>query len=322
MVDFVIGRENFSRRLAEDLGCRYREFKHEYHPDGDPKPRIAATYDEIGGKHVVLVLRGQQLPDYTRVSRNLHNFSRHIGNLAHVFEANRVDVLLPYYWLGRSDKNPKTDTDPLIRERDAGCDVGFEWLARDFKTQGASRIITFNPHFRRNGYGSFEVEGMECIALSGIPALVRYTEKLYREGLIGKDVNVVGPDGNSNSLVEEFTSKFGKNGGILPKKRMQGDYVQREGKEVLDAEGSEVIVLDDIFSTGNTNESAADRIINSKGIDCFSIHGVFPDEGFRRAANLTKGRFRRIVATDTIESDYSKASVIPEVVGFYTKDVK
>ena len=318
MVDFVIGREDFSRRLSEELGCKYRAFRHQYHPDGEPTPRILADYGEIDGKHLVLVLRGKEIPDYTRVSRNLHNFSRHIDNLKYVFRAGAVDVLMPYCWLARSDKNPRTDADPLVRERDQGCDVGYEWLARDFKAHGANRIITFNPHFNRGKLGSFKVEGIEFIALSGIPALVRYAKRLYDDRLLKDDLLVVGPDFKSNHLVEDFVNGFGGTSKILDKSRLSPDYSEG-GKEKVDARGRGVIILDDIFSTGGTVENTVDRIENSSGKSCFVIHGVFPESGFQRAQSLVKGKLRRIVATDTIESSYSASSVIPEVVEFYRK---
>ena len=311
--DFVIGREEFSRRLAEELGCKYREFRHEYHPDGEPAPRIKADYDEIENKHVVLVLRGYQMPDYTRVSRNLHNFSRHIGNLAYVFKAKKVDVLMPYFWLARQDKNPKEDTDPLARERDWGRDVGYEWLARDFKAQGANRIITFNPHFNRTS-NQMEIAGLEIVPLSGIPALGRYSMKLYKEGLLSDDCFIAGPDFGSSPLLEEFASLVGKKFKLLEKKRVDNDRVA--SKCNIDIKGKDVLILDDIFSTLSTIETAINCLENYGNIDCLAVHGVFPEAGFARSKRL-KNVVRRFVTTDTIDCDYTRASVIPEIVEFY-----
>ena len=316
MPDFVIGREEFSRRLAEDLSCRYREFRHEYHPDGEPAPRIRASYEDIEGSHVVLVLRGSQLPAYVRVSRNLHNFSRHIGNLSYVFKAKKVDVLMPYFWLGRQDKNPKEHDDPLTKERDRGRDVGYEWLARDAKAQGANRIITFNPHFRREK-GRFEISGLEIVSLSGVPALARYAEQLSAEGLISKDSLLTGPDFSASPLQEEFLEFVKMDLRLLEKKRVDGDFVKIADR--IDAGGRDVLILDDIFSTLSTVETAVNSIDNMRNIDCFAVHGVFPEEGFAKSKSL-RGKVRRFVTTDTVDCDYSRASVIPEIVEFYKKN--
>jgi phosphoribosylpyrophosphate synthetase len=314
MPDVVIGREAFSRRLAEDLECRYREFRHEYHPDGEPAPRIMADYDTVEDKHVVLVLRGSQLPDYTRISRNMHNFSRHVGNLSYVYGAKTVDVLMPYLWLGRQDKDPKNDDDPMVRERDQGRDVGFEWLARDFKAQGANRIITLNPHFHRNDT-PINIEGLDVIPLSGVPALARYAKKLYKDGLMTDDHCLAGPDLGSDPLLQEFSELTGKDFRLLEKSRTDGEIVR--GNSTLDAEGRDVLMIDDIFATLGTIESGIDNIENCGNVDCFGVHGVFPREGFDRANILKRKNVRRFVTTDTIDTDYSKASVIPEIVDFY-----
>lgn len=317
MPDFVVGREDFSRRLAEELGprCKYRPFRHEYHPDGEPAHRILADYKELEGRHVILVLRGAQLPDYTKVSRNLHNFSRHIGNLKYMFNVGGLDVLMPYYWMARQDKDPRTDKDPLVKERDQGRDIGYKWLARDFKAHGADRILTFNPHFHREP-GSFEVEGLQVVSLSGIPALARYTEKLYQNGLMSEDSHITGPDFGSSPLLEEFARLVNKDFKILKKERF--DETRTESEET-DVEGGDVLILDDLFSTLGTIKTAINSIKNPRYIDCFAVHAVLPRDGFERSMTL-KDKVRRFVATDTIDSDYSKASVIPEVVEFYKQD--
>lgn len=316
MPHYVVGREAFSTRLAEELGCKYREFRHEYHPDGDPAPRIAAEYGELEGKHVVLVLRGKQLPDWRRVSRNLHNFSRHIDNLKYVFNVGKVDVLMPYHWLGRSDKNPRTDNDPLIRERDQGRDIGYEWLARDFKSHGADRILTFNPHFHRET-GEFDIAGLPMVSLSGVRALARYVEKLYADGLVSRDGLITGPDFGSDPLLEEFTGLVNKDFRLLQKKRLDENCTE---SEEIDAEGKDVLILDDIFATLGTIETAVGSMRNTGYVDCFAVHGVLPEEGFSRLKSMKK-KVRRFVTTDSIDNDYSKATIIPEIVDFYNQDV-
>ncbi len=315
--DIVIGREDFSKRLSEEIGCRYRAFRHEYHPDGEPCPRILAEYTELEGMKVVLVLRGSQLPEKDKVSRNLHNFSRHIGNIKYVYEAKHLDVLMPYFWLGRQDKNPKKDEDPHVRWNDQGRDVGYEWLVRDFKAQGADRIITFNPHFHREGKEPFYVEGLEIVPLSGVPALARYTKKLYSEELISKDSLLTGPDFGSGSLIEEFAKLVGNDFKILEKGRLDVDQVETKYK--IDADGKDIIILDDIFSTLGTIEAAIESIENKGYVYCLAVHGVLPMKGFEKTKDM-KRDVRMFVTTDTIDTDYSHTSVIPEIVDFYKRN--
>ena len=88
------------------------------------------------------------------------------------------------------------------------------------------------------------------------------------------------------------------------------------GKCNIDIKGQDVLILDDIFATLSTIETAINCLENCGHIDCFAVHGVFPEAGFARSKRLNNV-VRRFVTTDTIDCDYTRASVIPEIVEFY-----
>ncbi|MDI6720750.1 MAG: phosphoribosyltransferase family protein [Candidatus Aenigmarchaeota archaeon] len=323
MPDFVIGREDFSRSLAQELGCEYREFRHLYYLDGEPNPKISAKYEEIGGRDVILVLRGSQRSEYNKVARNLHNFERHIGNLHRVFRAGSIDVIMPYFWLGRQDHNPRTDSDPNVRERDYGKDIGYESLAITFKAQGAHRIITITPHFYRQKGTIKAADIIDVISLSGTSALARYAKELIDEGSLSRDALLIGPDLNSNLILSEFsglmrhemnTDSFKTN----DKKRLDDQSVRHNKK--INTEGRDVLIVDDIISTAGTLESEIDNLENHGYVDCFAIHGVLPEKGHDRTKAMLGKKVRRFITTDTVDCDYSRASVIPEIVEFYRKE--
>jgi ribose-phosphate pyrophosphokinase len=309
MPDFVIGNDDFGKSLALAIACEYREFKEEYYPDGEPCPRIMADYEEIKGKNLILATRMTQKPTKEKVALYLHNSERVLGALTsdELYNANAVDLVFPYFWLGRQDHNPKTEGVEEIRKRDRGKDMGYKTVMRTFAGLGARRIITFDPHFYRQD-GSFTAYDMEILCLSGVHALARYFENK-----VGGNTVVISPDMGSSDLSNRLAGALGLKSASLTKKRISETCV--EAKEVYDAKGLDLIVVDDIISTAGTLNKAIDNLHNAGSITVACIHPVLPQTGYDRLIGLKNdGKINDVVGTDTINSDVSKASVVPEIV--------
>ena len=224
-----------------------------------------------------------------------------------------------------------------------GSTIGCEYLARDLKAHGASRVITFNPHFWRtdedvadkgaiehqqrgtirvsvlHNYGAIKNadgvvrEGIDLYSMSGVPALARSArERQYNRPLI------VGPDLSATPLGIEFAHLLGMDGVSLPKTRVNGEEVNHSAS--FDAEGRDVLVIDDAISTMGTIGSCLDNIRNAGHIDVNGVHGVFPEKGHERAKEWGGRKIRRIVTTDTIENDYGTASVLPDLAEFFLNE--
>lgn len=309
MPDFVIGNDDFGKNLALAIGCEYREFREEYYPDGEPCPRIMADYGEIKGRDLILAPRMTQKPTKEKVTCYLHNSERVLGALTceELYDANTVDLVFPYFCLGRQDHNPKTESVEEIRKRDMGKDIGYKTVLRTFGGLGTKRVITFDPHFFRHD-GSFTAYDMEIFCLSGVHALARYFENK-----ISGNTAVISPDMGASDLSGRLAYALGLKSASLTKKRISESCV--ESKEVYDANGSDMIVVDDIISTAGTLEKAIGNLHNTGSIVVACIHPVLPQKGYDRLIGLKNdGKINDIVATDTISSDFSKASVVPEIV--------
>jgi len=319
--DYVIGEDSFSAKLAESLGSRHRLVRHEYYPDGEPSPRILADYGELEGKHVVFVHRVSQLPNRDKICRGLHNAERIVGNLKYMFNANEIDVLMPYYLFSRQDKDARSSNDLMVRERDHGKDIGYEFVARALKAQGAERIITLTPHFHRGIDGEYDVIGVcgiDVVCICGVNALARYAKGLIEDGRMNEKGLIIAPDEHSYGLAKKFADKIEADYKIeiMEKKRIDGKHVLRNG--IVDMHKNDIVVIDDILSTLGTVETLIESVRNTNDVDIFAIHGVFPEEGLRRATSLvSSGKARRIVTTDSIDNDYARASILPDIKGLY-----
>ena len=165
----MVGNDGFGRCLAECLRCGFGVFVEEYYGDGEPCPRVLVDYGEVEGKCVAVVARLRFPAKFSDVARYLHNFLRVVSNLSdeELFNAECVDVILPYFVLGRQDHNPRTDPSRLVRVRDRGKDVGYRSLIKMSKGCGAGRVVTFNPHFHVLE-GCVKVLGLDVVSLSGV----------------------------------------------------------------------------------------------------------------------------------------------------------
>ena len=322
-MEFAVVHDGFGRELAARLGLPCREFREEFYPDGEPCPRILADYQELEDRDVLVVARLRSPMTALGILSCLHDLDRVTFNLTDklLYNARNVDVVLPYFLLGRQDHNPRTDPSEKVRTRDKGRDVGYRNVLKDLEVRGVRRILTFSPHFDRYGEGSRLYEeagrGIEVYRIPGINALARYFK-----GKLSAEAIAINPDMTSGKMAELFarlTRVTFMHG--LDKKRVTDQDVEFSG--TLDAEGRDVLIVDDIASAGSTILGAMKSLVNVREMDIAIVHAVLPDmptsdRGYRLIKKLlAEKKIREFVATDTVDSEFSKASIIDDIVNFY-----
>jgi len=159
-------------------------------------------------------------------------------------------------------------------------------------------IITVNCHFLKAD-GEFDFHGVKIRNIDAFPELANY----FKDNV--DNPFLIAPDKGSLDLVKNAAEIMGCEFDSLIKERVSGEEVKTEAKE-LDVNGKDVIILDDMISTGNTIINAAELIksqhANSVSAGC--VHGVF-SQGLDKLKAATDG----IVCADTIQSKVSKVSV-------------
>jgi len=340
MIDVVLGKntDSFGSELARKIGADYADFRTGYYPDGENRPRIMASYDDLRGKEVLVVYRREQRSTRDEVARYRANFLDVVTTLSddELFGASGVNVLMPYFLNGRQDHNPKTDDSEEVRMKDAGKGVGYRNLARQFRGAGASRMLTINPHFYRGKEGVYRVNWKQngcdnpddphnhinVVCLSAIPALAKYAKDRIPEGAV-----VVSTDGGAGSMVREFGELVGREVLVFDdKERLDGIHVKHVGPD-YDLEGRDVTVLDDIFTTLGTLRGRLKKLINPGIVDVLGIHAVLPAMtsagGFDTIQEMTRpgGQLRSFVCTDTIRSDWEEVSVVDRLAEYLKTEV-
>ncbi len=165
-------------------------------------------------------------------------------------------------------------------------------------------LATFNCHFLDES-GAADYHDMRIDNLDAFTPLAEY----FREKL--DDPIVVAPDKGSLGYAKKAANVIGCDFEHLAKTRHSADEVSYEEKD-LSVAGRDVLILDDIISTGGTIVSSAQFIRRQKpaSINVGCVHGVFA-----RGTHDLKKTVDRLVATDTIQRAESKVSVASVIAG-------
>ncbi|RLG34811.1 ribose-phosphate diphosphokinase [Methanosarcinales archaeon] len=197
--------------------------------------------------------------------------------------ASRISVVIPYFGYARQDKRFK---------------MGEAVTARALAgTIEADRIFTINIH-DQNVINYFKSKACD---LDAAPVIGSYISSLNLKNPV-----VIAPDDGAKELAKAVASEEGLSWNWLKKKRIDADTVVIDDKD-LDVEGRDVVIVDDIISSGGTIMEAA-RILKQNGAGAIyagCVHGVFVKNAILRLKKAGIIPF----STDTIESITSSMSV-------------
>lgn len=270
-----ISSQLLATRIAAELGaeaclCEYKRF-----PDGELYTRVI---DKVKDEEVVIV---QSLMADTGLIALLQLIDA-------VEEAHKTTVVIPYLGYARQDKR--------FRPGEA---ISSRAIARGISFAGiVDKIFVVNVHNR----AVLEYFDVEARHLDAAPLLGEY---LAKRGIV--DPVIIGPDEGARDLAKSVAAPHGFEYDVLEKKRISGDEVIIQPKE-LSVKGKNVVIVDDIISTGGTIAEAASMIRAREAIEIYvaCIHGLFVQNATLRILNAG---VKDIIATDTIESIFSKISV-------------
>lgn len=277
----------FARGLAQALGAEIVDVDFKAFPDGESKIRILS---DVRNASVILVQS-----TYPPVDRHLmqafflgHRLSE---------EGAEVHALTPYLAYARQD-----------REFLKGEVVSLGVVARLLRAVGVKRLVTVDIHGVEGlGYFSFP-----AYSVSAIPLLAEYLRTTFEP----KSPVVISPDFGASARAEALAKAMASQFVVLTKTRdrVTGE-VQTETKS-FNASGRDVIIVDDIISTGGTVQKAA-VIAKSSGarkVYAACVHPVLVPGALEkiRAAGVED-----VVGTNTIPSPVSKVDVTPALVSYF-----
>ncbi|MCW4034513.1 MAG: ribose-phosphate diphosphokinase [Candidatus Bathyarchaeota archaeon] len=271
--------QSLGQKVAEVLNAKTVEVKLKLFPDGEYALRFEG---DLKGEDVVIVQTTGQ-PQDTNVMQLLLML-----DAAKDLGAKKVTAVVPYLAFARQDKRF------LVGEAISG-----ETLVKLIEACGIDQFITVNIH-AENTLKKFNIPTQN---LSAITTLAQHFKDQGLEGAFA-----LSPDKGAIEIAEEASKVLGGGCGWLKKERDRYTGEIQVEEKSLDVKGRDVIVFDDIISTGGTIARAV-KMLKSQGakrVYTACVHALLIGEAKNK---IMESGAEEIVGTDSLPTSLKTVSL-------------
>ena len=270
--------KDLAKRIARRLKAKYVDADTRTFPDGESK----ITFRHNLKKSVVLVVQST----YPPVDTNLLQILSIISEAKKI--SSKIYAIMPYMGYARQD-----------RQFLNGEIVTMSVVAKMLQAAGAKKIIAVDIH-SKTALRHFKIPTEN---VSAIPELAKYLKKLKLKNPI-----VVSPDTGGSLRAKKFADILKSDFITLKKSRNRktGKVSIRSTK--ADVNGKDLIIVDDIISTGGSVVKATQFLKKQKCKRVFVVctHGLLVGDAEK---NIKKAGVTQIISTNTIPRSISKVDV-------------
>ena len=282
LVNFtVIGgnaSKDLAKRIARRLKAKYVDADTRTFPDGESK----ITFRHNLKKSVVLVVQST----YPPVDTNLLQILSIISEVKKI--SSKIYAIMPYMGYARQD-----------RQFLNGEIVTMSVVAKMLQAAGAKKAIVVDIH-SKTALRHFKIPTEN---VSAIPELVKYLKKLKLKNPV-----VVSPDTGGSLRAKKFADVLKSDFIVLKKSRNRKTGKVSIQSTKADVNGKDLIIVDDIISTGGSVVKATQFLKKQKCKRVFVVctHGLLVDDAEK---NIKKAGVTQIISTNTIPRSISKVDV-------------
>ncbi len=204
--------------------------------------------------------------------------------------AKKVTAIVPYLAYARQDK--------IFLQ---GEGISIETIARMLRNAGVDALITVNVH-QEGVLANFPFPAK---SLSAIPLLAEY---FIQRGF--SKAFALAPDKGAMHIAEEAKKVLGGDAGHMEKQRDRYTGQVNVAKKAFEVKGKNVIIFDDIISTGGTIVGAA-KILKELGaarVFAACVHPLLIGDAEKR---ILDAGVEEVVGTNSVPSAASKVSLAP-----------
>ncbi len=268
--------ESIAQEVASDLKAEQGKIERKFFPDGEIYVRLLTP---VKGRDVALIHTTQTNDDLIELILTLSALKDN--------GAKEIKCVVPHLMYQRQDS--------AFEEGEAVSAKVFLKIIDGF----ADEIITVNAHFLEKA-GKATFGGVKVTNLDAFPLLGRHFNGM--DGCV-----IFSPDEGSKRYAESAANELGCPCDYLVKKRLDGETVEMQPKE-LDVKGKRAIILDDVIATGGTMKKAAQMLKKqgAKEVYLGCVHGVFA-----KGLDMFKGA--DVVCTDSLPTKVSKVPLAPVI---------
>jgi ribose-phosphate pyrophosphokinase len=241
-----------AERVAEQLGVPLCDVTLDRFADGEIRVKINENVRGVD----VFIIQSTQPP-----AENLMELLIML-QACFLASAERITVVTPYYGYARQDRKDQ----PRVP-------ITAKLCAQLLEVAGTNRILTLDLHSTQI-QGFFDIQADNLFAA---PVILEYLRKGDCSNLM-----IVSPDVGSTKIGRAFAKRLNVDLAIVDKRRSEKDNV--EVMNVIgDVRGRDVVILDDMITTGGTLVKAA-RAVSDKGaksVMASATHAVFAGDACR-----------------------------------------
>ncbi len=261
------------KKVARHAKAEVGGLKMDTFPDGELYLRFL---DDVAGKEVVLVQSMHPQPNDALLS--VIFASRTAKDLG----AIKVTAVIPYLGYMRQDNR--------FHPGECVSNRIMAWVL----SQSLDKIITVDPHLHRvkNLQDLFHIGHKKLSANSQI---AYYIKKKFP----AKDSVIAGPDIESSQWAKAIADSIDFESVVFLKERFGPRHVKINVTKELKWKGKNVIIVDDIISSGHTMIEAVREIRKRKpgAVHVICVHAIFAENAY---AKILKAGAKSVVSTDAI----------------------
>ena len=258
-----------AKNLARILKVDFAEVEIHKFPDGESKIKLPA-----------------EIPDKIIICRSLNNPNEKLLELYFIARAARqkgceyISLVAPYLCYMRQDK--AFSSGEIISQRMSG-----KFISNLF-----DEVVTVDPHLHRIEKLEEVVKTKRTVTLSAAPLIGNHISLQISDPLI------IGPDEESGQWVKKIAESQGYDYMVAEKTRHDDHRVEIVLPD-SDVEDRDVVLIDDVASTGQTLMNAVSQLkeYGVNNIYCAVTHALFVDNAYDE---LLATGVKEIWSTDTI----------------------
>lgn len=271
-----------AQKLAKRLNAKFSPLTIASFPDGDLYLKFNC---DVKGHEVVIVQSFQPHPDQSLFDVVF------AAETAKDLGAKKVTLVAPYLGYMRQDKR-----------FNAGECISSRVMAK-LLNNSVDKLITIDTHIHR--YKSLkDIFTIPAKNLTSNALIAHYVQKHI------KDEIILGPDWESYQWAEHIAHDIHVGVTVLEKIRFSSRKVKVKLVKPIPIKGKNVVIVDDIISTGHTIAEAAMQAkrMGAKSITAIGVHGLFVEGAIDK---LRKAGVHKIVTTNCIEHPTNGIDVTP-----------
>ncbi|UCH02888.1 MAG: ribose-phosphate diphosphokinase [Candidatus Bathyarchaeota archaeon] len=240
MVNYVIfGEDEFSEKLAKELQADFVQIESTRFPDRELKTRIdTSALKKVGDKTALIVIRAMR---YNPNPNDCLIKTIITTDTLTKYKIRHMDLLLPYMFYARQDG-----------ERLPGESDSLTQIAKIYEELGIRNLITANSHLygKKNPLQNF----FTTVKIYDISTAKLFANYLGTKQL--KNPFIISPGSGPEKMAMELSAYLNCEFECLPKTRNPETGRVDMGSPTSDLKGKDIILYDDIASSGGTTEMA------------------------------------------------------------------